>query len=178
MAYSVPYDSAYPDGATTPANTIDTVFHNTSLMLVERIEDITGVDFSTEDPLQVKKLGTGATQSGTMSGKLLYKTEFDAGNSGAAKTLSFTTDGPVQKLTLTASCTLTIATPPAGASGILRVVQNGTGGWLLTFPANWNTQANVPLVVVTTALTATIFSWYSDGAVVYYGLFGTAFDVS
>jgi hypothetical protein len=146
-------------------------------MMVERLTQIFGFNF-TLDPILLTKLGDAANQAATISSKLLYKSEYDAGNSGAAKTINFTTDGPCQKLTLTADCVLTIATPPAGASGILRVVQNATGNWTITFPANWNTQANVPLVVINTALKATIYSWYSDGTVVYLGLFGTGFDVS
>jgi len=176
MAYTNPYQPTQPLGS-DPAKDAPLDIREKEAMMVERIVDFLGTVFSA-DPMLISQLGSGANQAASISSKLFYKTEHDAGNSGSAKTLNFSTDGPIQKLVLTASCTLTISTPPAGASGILRVVQDVVGGWLITFPANWNTQANIAITVTTTASKATIYSWYSDGSVVYLGSFGTSFDVS
>ena len=174
--YVNPYEPSEPQGS-DPAKDAPADMRAKEAMMVERIEEFLGTDF-TDDPMVITRIGANSNQAASVDAKLLYKTEYDAGNSGAAKTLDFVANGPNQKLTLTASCALTIATPPSGASGVLRVVQNATGGWTLTFPANWNTQANVPITVVTTAGKVTIYTWYSDGSVVYLGSFGTAFDVS
>lgn len=176
MAFTTPYEPTQPDGS-DPAKDAPLDMRKKEAMMVERIESLFGTDFD-DDPMEISQLGYGTNQAASIDNQLLYKNEYDAGNSGSSKTLDFVTNGPNQRLILTASCVLTIASPPAGASGVLRTIQNATGGWALTFPANWNTQANVPITVVTTALKATIYTWYSDGSVVYLGSFGTGFDVS
>lgn len=62
--------------------------------------------------------------------------EYDNGNSGAAKTIDFN-NGKRQKLTLTDNCTLTF-TAVAGSNltftTLLKIIQDGTGNWNLTFP--------------------------------------------
>lgn len=62
---------------------------------------------------------------------------FDAGNSGAAKTIDLA-NGNVQKLTLTANCTLTLTSPASGAyrSLLLMVFQDGTGSRTITWPGS------------------------------------------
>lgn len=173
MAYIHPYNPAYPDGATTPADTIDTVIQNVVGMFVERLEQQFGFDFA-DDPIVLTKLGTVIQ----FTGKQTFEPEYDAGNSGAAKTLDWVTNGTTQKLTLTANCVITAAVPPAGTRFLVRVVQNATGGWSITWPANYNFQANIIPPYLTTALKATLWFGYSDGSVVYLSLAGTAFDVS
>ena len=57
-------------------------------------------------------------------------TQYDAGNSGAAKTIDWA-NGPNQKLTLNAVCTLAFANGEAGAHYTLLVMQDATGGWTI-----------------------------------------------
>lgn len=70
------------------------------------------------------------------------ETYFDAGNSGAALNLNLV-NGNVQKITLTANCTLTLTAPAAGAfrSLLLYVFQDATGSRTITWPASvkWGT---------------------------------------
>ena len=70
--------------------------------------------------------------SGTLQIEGIYASEYDNGNSGAAKTIDFA-NGYAQKITLTADCTLTITAPASTKPGQmrLRVIQDGTGSRML-----------------------------------------------
>jgi hypothetical protein len=61
--------------------------------------------------------------------------EFDNGNSGAALTVDFSR-GAAQKITLTANCTLTLTSASKGSAYVLNLVQDGTGGRTVTWPAS------------------------------------------
>lgn len=67
----------------------------------------------------------------TNTGPIGYAAEFDAGNSGAAKTINLV-DGSYQKLTLTANaCAITLSSvngPPAVGRYRVKLVQDATGG--------------------------------------------------
>lgn len=65
---------------------------------------------------------------------LRQEEEYDNGNSGASKTINWK-NGSYQKITLTANCTLTFSNVAAGDVLNLRVVQDGTGGYDITWPA-------------------------------------------
>lgn len=54
--------------------------------------------------------------------------EYDNGNSGASKTISFATQAN-QKLTLTANAALTFTAPTSARSTKIRFVQGGSGGY-------------------------------------------------
>ncbi|MFN9476460.1 hypothetical protein [Acidovorax sp.] len=58
--------------------------------------------------------------------------EVSAGNSGTAKTITWTT-GQNQTLTLTGNATITLSTPTNGATYKLRLVQDATGSRTVTF---------------------------------------------
>jgi hypothetical protein len=67
-----------------------------------------------------------------------FSSEHNNANSGASKTIDWN-NGQNQKLILTADCTLTFAniTGSGYTSRVqLKVIQDTTGGWGLTFPAN------------------------------------------
>lgn len=63
-----------------------------------------------------------------------FDTEVDNGNSGAAKTIDWTT-GNKQKVTLTADCTFTFTAPAGACNLVLRLIQDGSGNRTPTFPA-------------------------------------------
>lgn len=173
MTYSTPYDPTYPDPATDLVSAAPTHMKTIEAMFVERMSTLMGVVF-TDDPMVITKLGIGVS----VLGKQTYEPTYDAGNSGSAKTLDWAANGTTQKLTLTASCTITAAVPPAGVTFKVNVVQNASGGWSLTWPANYNFQSNITPVVITTALSGTLWQGYSTGSVVYLSVAGTGFDVS
>jgi hypothetical protein len=102
------------------------------------------------------------------------ETYFDAGNSGAALTVNIA-NGNVQKVTLTANCTITLTSPASGAmrSLTLLVFQDGTGSRTITWPASvkWG-NAGAP-VLTTTASKMDIVSLFTvDGGTNWYGALG------
>lgn len=99
---------------------------------------------------------------------------FDAGNSGAAIALSLA-NGNVQKLTLTANCTLTLTSP---ASGVMRsltllVFQDGTGSRTITWPGSvkWG-NAGAPILTTTASKMDIISLFTVDGGTNWYGALG------
>lgn len=96
-----------------------------------------------------------------------YNGLLDNGNSGVAKTIALG-DGSLQKLTLSATCTLTTTAPAAPCAGTLYVYQNGTGGFGLTFPTSrW--PSGTPAGGVQPSAAAgdlTVYDWEYDGTTI------------
>ncbi len=61
---------------------------------------------------------------------------YDNGNSGASKTINFSTNGQYQKLTLTDNCTLTLTAPPGPCVLHLDLYQDVIGNYQVTLPAS------------------------------------------
>ena len=91
--------------------------------------------------------------------------EYDAGNSGASKTIDFA-NGAQQKVTLTANTTLTISTPPSVGYYQLRLIQDATGSRTVTWSgltsSRWLGSAAAPAINAT-ATKETLISIYYDG---------------
>lgn len=102
------------------------------------------------------------------------ETYFDAGNSGAAIALDLV-NGNVQKLTLTANCTITLTSPSTGAmrSLTLLVFQDGTGSRTITWPGSvaWG-NAGAPVLTTTAAKMDIISLFTVDGGTTWYGALG------
>ncbi|HSD56410.1 MAG TPA: hypothetical protein VLA92_04635 [Candidatus Saccharimonadales bacterium] len=102
------------------------------------------------------------------------ETYFDAGNSGTAITLNLT-NGNVQKLTLTGSCTITLTSPAGGAmrSLTLLVFQDGVGSHTITWPGSvkWG-NAGAPVLTVAAAKMDMISLFTVDGGTNWYGALG------
>lgn len=102
------------------------------------------------------------------------ETYFDAGNSGTAITLNLT-NGNVQKLTLTANCTVTLAGPAAGAmrSLTLLVFQDATGSRTITWPASvkWG-DAGAPILTLAASKMDIVSLFTVDGGMTWYGALG------
>ena len=88
--------------------------------------------------------------------------EFDAGNSGSTLTIDLDAAAS-QKITMTASCTFTITNPEIGGTYVLKIVQDGTGGWAITWPATVKWPSNTIPTFDTTAAHASIVTLYWDG---------------
>jgi hypothetical protein len=102
------------------------------------------------------------------------ETYFDAGNSGAAITLNLA-NGNVQKLTLTANCTITLTSPAGGAmrSLTLLVFQDGVGSRTITWPGTvkWG-NAGAPVLTLTAAKMDMVSLFTVDGGTNWYGALG------
>lgn len=102
------------------------------------------------------------------------ETYFDATNSGSAKTLDLA-NGNVQKLTLTANCTITLTAPASGAyrSLMIYVFQDGTGSRTITWPGSvkWGT-AGAPTLSTAAGKMDKILLDTVDGGTTWYGTAG------
>lgn len=102
------------------------------------------------------------------------ETYYDNGNSGAAATISLT-NGNIQKITLTAACTITLTSPPSGTyrSLMLFVFQDATGSRTITWPASvhWGT-SGVPVLSTAAGKMDKILLDTVDGGVTWYGAAG------
>lgn len=102
------------------------------------------------------------------------ETYYNAGDGGAAITLNLV-NGNVQRVRLTANCTITLTAPAAGAyrSLMIYVVQDGTGGWTITWPAavKWG-DAGVPVLSTSPLKMDKILLDTVDGGTTWYGLAG------
>jgi hypothetical protein len=102
------------------------------------------------------------------------ETYFDAGTSGAAVALN-AVNGNVQKITLTANCTITLASPVGGVmcSLTLLVFQDGVGSHAMTWPGSvkWG-NAGVPVLTATASKMDMISLFTVDGGTNWYGALG------
>jgi hypothetical protein len=83
-------------------------------------------------------------------------------NTGSSITISLA-NGTVQVLTLTATTTITMPTAAAGKSFVIILVQDSTGGRVVTWSTVSWPAATAP-TLTTTAGKKDIFSFFSDGA--------------
>lgn len=128
--------------------------------------------------LDVSNGGTGVT-TGTGSGSNVLSTAptitnptvtnyvetLYSANTGAAITIDLA-NGTVQKLTLTASTTITMPTAVAGKSFVVILAQDGTGGRSVTWTTVAWPSATAPTITAT-ASKKDIYSFFSDGTAWY-----------
>jgi hypothetical protein len=102
------------------------------------------------------------------------ETYYDAGNSGTSATIDLS-NGNVQKLTLTADCTITLTNPSSGAmrSLTLLVSQDGTGSRTITWPGSVNWGDAGEAILTLTASKMDIISLFTiDGGTTWYATLG------
>lgn len=166
MSYTNTYSTTRPDGATTAASDIDREIRWAVGLFAERLTEQFGFDFTT-DPIVLSKIAN-ALQVDT---KQVSQTEYDAGNSGTAITLNFTTNGNTQKVTISGTpAVITLAGLKSGGRYIVRI--SNASARTFSF-ANTNTK----FTGATRSFTSDncIFSFYSDGTTAY-GFYGLAFS--
>jgi hypothetical protein len=118
---------------------------------------------------------TGGTITGNVtvvgnvsSNIVTFFSEYDNGNSDASITINFGRSQK-QKLTLTANTTLTFNAPPGVGNFLLKLVQDGTGGRLVTWPASVKWTLNTSPTLSSNANSVDIATFYYDGTN-YYGV--------
>jgi len=108
--------------------------------------------------LKVNKAGD------VFTGPVSFNAEYDAGNSGTAKTINFN-NGQKQKLTFTGNCTITFTFPAGVGNYVLRGIGDGTTR-TVTWPAGSKyPNAVAPLAPLTNG--TAIYTVYYDGAVAH-----------
>jgi hypothetical protein len=159
-----------------PAN-VDDDMRDIKLAYNERFDDFFGTNWATDDPIAPTKIGPTISVS---SGQV-YTAVYNAGNSGTTLAIDFD-DGDQQKITLTGNCTLSFTNIRAGASYILYIVQDGTGGRSITFPSSVRQSGGVNLgtpSLTTTANRLSIVSLTAYSATILFGnVVGTGINVS
>lgn len=103
----------------------------------EKINDLDQHVATTSTP-QFARAGLGGAADSSAVLKVVgqyYGLTFDAGNSGTTKTLDWN-NGNAQILTMTGNCTVTLSNPKDGARYVLSLLQDGTGGRSMTWPAS------------------------------------------
>lgn len=97
----------------------------------------------------------------------LFDEEVDNGNSSTADTIDFD-EGNKQKSTLTDNCTFTFDAPATPTNLILKLIQDGTGGRTVTWPAAVLWPEGTAPTLSTGAGAVDIITFYWDGTN-YYG---------
>lgn len=98
---------------------------------------------------------------------LISSAEVDNGNSAAADTVDWTA-GMYQKSTLTGNCTFTFTAPQGPTQLRLKLVQDGTGSRLVTWPSAVKWAGGTAPTLSTGAAAVDIIDLYFDGTN-YYG---------
>ena len=94
--------------------------------------------------------------------------EYDNGNCGAAKTLDFATNGPVQKVTRNASTTLTLTAPAIPAMVVLKLVHEASAtAYTVAFSPTPKWPGGVAPTFTNTSGAVDILTLYYDGATWY-----------
>lgn len=94
---------------------------------------------------------------------LTFNGEIDDGNSSTADTIDWST-GQKHKSTMTGNCTYTFTAPAGPCNLLLKLIQDGTGSRLATWPATVKWAGGAAPTLTTTATTGTdIVSFYYDG---------------
>jgi hypothetical protein len=111
---------------------------------------------------------TNLASTGTMTFKQPIEATYDNGNTGAATITPNATNGSVQKYTLTGNITLNaFASPVAGQSMTLFLIQDGTGSRTLTSTMKWSGASKT---LSTAANSIDIATIYYDGTSYYASL--------
>jgi hypothetical protein len=93
-----------------------------------------------------------------------YIVQYDAGDSGAAKTIDWQS-GNEQILRLTDDVELTFVNPKAGARYVLRFKQDTSGGWTVAWPASVVWSGGITGVIDSAIDGLTLIALYYDGTV-------------
>jgi hypothetical protein len=98
------------------------------------------------------------------TGAIGYASEYDNGNSGAAKTVDFGANGSRQRITMTDNCNITLAGMTVVGQYRVKVIQNGTGNFTPTFAGVPITWAGSDAPDAQAANGVTFVDFYYDGA--------------
>jgi hypothetical protein len=114
--------------------------------------------------------------SGSFGTVVPYFTYTDNGNSGAAKTINWSTGGPLQKITTTGSCTITFTAPTGPSTLTLIIVHEASAtAYTYTWPGTVKWPSGSAIATTNTSGAVDVMSCKYDGAN-YYCIPGTNFS--
>jgi len=110
----------------------------------------------------------GASSSPAFSPDIVLETAFftlhSNGNTGSTITIDWN-DGSKQDMTVTANCTVSFTAPASGAGNfVIKVVQDGTGGRTLAWPAAVKWPGGTEPTLSTDAGAVDVFTFFYDSA--------------
>ncbi len=184
MTYARTWSIARPAGSLR-AYLLDDEIRYLREDMAERLVDLLGVTMA-DDPMRVVKIiakSTGLTikdstdvyTSAKFQNAQAWSLPSAIGNLGATPAIDLDVRGNVFTGTLNAACAPTFTNFKDGGNYQFRVLQDATGGRVITWPSNVEWPGNVAPTVVTTANTLTIYVFTSDGTKIYGGVLGTAY---
>lgn len=175
--YNDGVDETKPDGSTTPANTIDSLFVGVKQAINERMLDLLGVTFSSSTEQLISKLSGAVTFNGT--GKQANQPLTAIGNITGATTIDFDVRGNYISATLTGNVTFTFSNLRVGTTYVLLLSQDGTGGHTITWPAGLRWPGGVTPTFNTTASRVSMVTVTPvSGSIALGSLAGTNYNVS
>lgn len=162
MAYTRTWDNTRPQG-TIRVKELDDEMRNLRVDIAERLEDLYGVTI-TDDPLVPNKFGPGVSLFG--AAPQYVQDAADLGDITGSVTIDFDARGNYIKARLTGNVTFTFSNMRLGASYVLILQQDGTGGRTITWPSSvrwpagttptFNTTADRESLVVITPRSSTV----------------------
>lgn len=175
--YNDGMDTTKPDGSTTAANTIDSLFVGVKQAIKERMTDVFGIDFESSTEQTVGKLSGAVTFNGT--GKQANQPLTAIGNITGATTIDFDARGNYLSATLTGNVTFTFSNMRVGTTYVLLLSQNGTGGYTITWPSGLRWPGGTTPTFNTTASRASLVTITPvSGSIALGSLCGTNYNVS
>jgi hypothetical protein len=168
-------DPTVPAGS-APAN-VDDDMRDIKIAYNERLDDVFGVTWATDDPVLPSKIKGVADFYGT--GKQTVQPVVDLGNITGTVAVDFDVRGNFIKATLTGNVTFTVSNMRPGTSYVWLLAQDGTGGRIITWPSGIRWAGGTAPTLVTTANRVTVVSvvpYSSTVGLAFLG--GTNFNVS
>lgn len=166
---------ANPAGS-DPAN-VDDDMRAIKLAYNERLNDVLGVTWASDDPVLPSKIKGVADFYGT--GKQAVQAVVDLGNITGTVAIDFDVRGNYIKGTLTGNVTFTVSNMRPGTTYVLTLIQDGTGGRTITWPSGIRWPGGTTPTFTTTANRVSVVSILPFSSTIGLAFFaGTNFNVS
>lgn len=173
--YTDGVNTAKPAGSDT-AN-VDDDMRAIKLAYNERLNDVLGVTWASDDPVLPSKIKGVADFYGT--GKQAVQAVVDLGNITGTVAIDFDVRGNYIKATLTGNVTFTVSNMRPGTTYVLILIQDGTGGRTITWPSGIRWPGGTAPTFNTTANRVSVVSILPFSSTIGLAFFGgTNFNVS
>ena len=170
-------NESIPDGASALAASIDTYIQDVKKAYNERLATAFGGDWSTSTEADIEKIDGVVDFNGT--GKQANQPVANLGSISGTVNLDFDVRGNYIKATLTGATTFTVSNTRVGTTYILMLIQDATGGRVITWPSGIRWAGGTTPTLNTAANRVTLVTLVPFSSTVALGaLAGTNFNVS